>query len=320
MAKVVQNRQKRTCKVCSKKSGMFRAYKKGSRKAGAKRSGCRSYNVSETEACSRRKKESSMAVSHVTAEHHVDNVDKDVKEKIESCHSDVKRNLTEEEKTKISNLENAFSEKYDSRSMEYSVENLSESYGLLNLASISVRKLVGFIKSVEEFKSLPIETQTTCLKEHMLCCLVWSGACLFDVGSESIIFERSLPLHVDFLRQVFQDHLEKIEMYIKLCRSMAGEINIDTPVQALVMCILMFNAAGEGSTNCRRLSDVQDIYMILLKHYLESKYNFIEGKKLFIYLLGKLKDIRLTGDVISDMAQQIPVEKIEPLMREIFQV
>ena len=320
MAKVVQNRQKHTCKVCSKKSGMFHAFKSGSRKAGAKRLGCRSYNVSETETCSGRKKERSIAASCVTAEHSTDNVDKDVKEKIESCHSDVKRNLTEDEKAKVSDLEKAFLERYYKSSSEYSVENLSESYGLFNLGSTSVRKLVSFIKSVEEFKSLPIETQTACLKEHMCSCLVWIAISNYDVGSETIYFQGSLPLHVDFLRQVFQNHLNTVDMFIELCKSIAGKINIDTSIQAIFLCILVFNPAGEGLINRRHLSNVQDTYMILLKHYFESKYTYGESKKFFAYLLSKLKDIRLTDDRFNEIAQQIPVEKIEPLMREIFQV
>ena len=321
MAKVEQNRQKHTCKVCLRKTGMFHAYKRrNSSKAVFKRPCHHSCMVSEAEPCSSRKKESCTAVSQKVSEVCKDNPDESLKENLKECHSDVKRNLSEDEKAKLLDLENAFFEKFASRTIEYSVETLSESHGLFNLATFTVKKLVSFIKSVEEFKSLPIDTKTACLKAHMLCSLVWMAISHYDGGSESIHYQNSLPLHVDLLREAFHDHKEKIEKFIELCKSTTEEITIDIPLKVIILCILVFNPAGEGLTNCRHLSNVQDIYLILLKHYLESKYTYGESKKFFVFLLGKLKDIRSADDSFSEIAQRIPVQKIEPLMREIFQV
>ena len=79
----------------------------------------------------------------------------------------------------------------------------------------------------------------------------------YDPRSESI-HQNKLPLHMDLLRETFQSYKEKTEWFIKL---FIKEIIIDIPLQAIVLCIPVFNPAGEELTNRQHLSKCSDIYL-----------------------------------------------------------
>lgn len=248
---------------------------------------------------------------------HAAKMKEDYEKLLPNSESYVKRILTEEEKTKVHMLEDNFFTKFESTSLETN-ENMMESCGLLNMGVTTVKKLVSFIKLIDEFRNLSLEIQTSCLKAHLVCCVVWVAVAHYDAQTKSVIYQQKTPLHINILRGAFQLHLDLIERFSELCSDVAGKMTVDIPIQSIILCILIFNPEGENLKNCRHLSNIQDYYLILLKHYMESKYSFREGKELYIYFLQKVQDIKYVSGFLSEVAHKLDVKKIEPLMREVF--
>lgn len=134
-----------------------------------------------------------------------------------------------------------------------------------------------------------------------------------------VFFALGECIHEDIVREAFSAHVDKVEKFINFCRS-TQEFAKDIPLQAVLQLILVFSANGDNLVNHRHLSNLQDQYLILLKHYLESKFSFSEGKQIYISLLQKLQAVKSISENIFEVIHQIDPEKFEPLMVEVFNV
>ena len=233
-----------------------------------------------------------------------------------SSSSDIKRVLLEEETVKILGLESNYCTAI-LNSQEQANENIQEIHGLVNMSMISVQSLVKFLKSVADFQNLTVEVQTACLKAHMCSCLILMAVCAYDTGTDCVITQgKSIPM--SFVKQAFSSFKEEAERLINLFKSMERKLIQKIPVRALLQLIVVFNPGGEDLVKRQHLSNIQDQYLILLKHYLESEYTFTENKKFYVHLLLQLQDIISLGSALVKSFQQLDPLRLHPLVMEVF--
>jgi nuclear receptor subfamily 1 group I len=65
------------------------------------------------------------------------------------------------------------------------------------------------------------------------------------------------------------------------------------------------------------VSDVQDRYLVLLKHYLESRYGYSRAAVMFPELMSKLRELKEFAEIHGRCVVDINPSEIEPIMLEI---
>ena len=78
----------------------------------------------------------------------------------------------------------------------------------------------------------------------------------------------------------------------------------------------MFSPDEVDMLMCRHLSNIQDQYLFILKHYLESKSSFSSGKE-YAYLLQELQEVKVCSSKLLRVLHQIDTAKVQPLMLEV---
>lgn len=236
------------------------------------------------------------------------------KEKENNPISNTKRVLTDDDNAVLTNLENSFIVAVVNS--EGNIEGeITDVHGLVNMSVLNVQKFVNFFKLLDEFKSIAVDIQASCMKAHMLNCLVLYCIYIYDAKCECFN-TLGLRYYNDALRKAFGPvDVQVADKLIDLCKGTQDEFFKNPPLQAILYMVLLFSP--EGNVKHQQLSNLQDKYLILLKHYLESKYSFRECKSLYVYLLQKLQTVKSVADSILETIHQIDPAKIEPLMKEV---
>lgn len=86
---------------------------------------------------------------------------------------------------------------------------------------------------------------------------------------------------------------------------------------ALIQTITVFNPDGQNLESRQTISDIQDQFIQLLRHYLESEVSFMHSQLFFSNILQKISELKGLGEDHARILLQINSNKIEPLMLEI---
>ena len=231
-------------------------------------------------------------------------------------HNRIKRVLTKEEVDKVLTMGKNYQE-IIVNSRRSADEDLSEPHGLINMAVLAVEDFVKFLKSVPEFQNLSVVTQTTCLKAHMNSCLTLLAIAAYDCTTDCVVTHgKSIPS--DYVRYAFSSFGDWAEKLITMCKTMDRKLIGDLSVKVILVLLLVFNPGGKDLIDHQHLSNTQDQFLILLKHYLESEFSFKEYRKLYCRLLHQLQDIQASADMLVPHLQQLDPSKLQPLMAELF--
>ena len=252
-----------------------------------------------------------------SAEENLDSIDMNVKDSEKPSNINPRRTLTEAERNKLISLESSFIAHF--LNGETSNENPEEIPGLFNRAMLTVQKLVRFMKTVSEFRDLTVEDQTACLKANLVGCLIMIATGHYDVSQESFHVQ-GIYVGADMLRGLLQSHLDVVEKLIELSTVIQVECKPDFQLQAVLQCLMVFNPETEELKHRLLLSNYQDNYLILLKHYLEERFSLREGKRLFIFLLQKLQDVKPMAFSFTEIANEVGPDKVQPLVVEVFNI
>lgn len=238
-----------------------------------------------------------------------------VKVKAEIPGADVHRILTEDERTKLDKLQNYFIKSVVNKEERIDID-LTELCGLVNFSMLNVKNYIRFIKSIDEFRDMVVDMQTASLKAQMLKCLILLASYLYDASSKAF---HSLGQHVseDTVKQGFDPHVDVAEIFLQFCRESQDEFSKELVIQAALQVVLVFSPDGDNLVNHRHLSNIQDEYLHLLKHYIESKYSFKAGLKIYASLLQKLKQLKIVSSKMLEVLHQMDTEKVQPLMLEV---
>ena len=120
----------------------------------------------------------------------------------------------------------------------------------------------------DDFQTTALDTQTACLKAQILSCLVLLSVYLYDPTASSFI-TLGIPIHEDQVIQAFSSYGDFADHYTKLRRESQNELIKDPYILAILLMVLVFSPEGVNMLMHRHLSNIQDQYLIQLKHYFE---------------------------------------------------
>ena len=86
---------------------------------------------------------------------------------------------------------------------------------------------------------------------------------------------------------------------------------------ALLHVIIIFSPEGQHVVARQLVSNIQDKYLVLLKHYLESKYMYSRAAEMYPQLMAKMKELKELAEVHGKHLLDVNPREIEPIMLEI---
>lgn len=196
-------------------------------------------------------------------------------------------------------------------------ETLDEVKDFLNTSMIWAKKLVTYVKSVEDFKLLSKEAQVLSIKSCVRGALTLIAAYRLDVSKNSYFFQ-GIYVSVDMFMRAFSSHKDVAELFVKICFSMQDFWCKDACLHAIFHLILLFNPDGEELLERELMSDLQNKYIILLKHYLESKYSYNKSKEYFAKILKQSRELRTLSLAWTEVLMDTDPQKIDPLTKEVY--
>lgn len=228
------------------------------------------------------------------------------------------RVLNEEEKTMVDELTVTYLETLGGFANETHV-NKEESYSnaeeLINNSEIAVRRLIKFVKKIAQFRGMSQENQVACLKSCVLNALLLRSVNFYDVENDAWKTPTgSIPTSVLKCATGFNDLHDAHTSY---CAGLKKLTRDDSRIMALIQTITVFNPDGQNLENRQVISDLQDQFILLLRHYLESQVSFLHSQIFFSSILQKISELKGLGEDHARILLQINSNKIEPLMLEI---
>lgn len=105
--------------------------------------------------------------------------------------------------------------------------------------------------------------------------------------------------------------------HVRYCASFKSIIGDDLTVVVLLIAIVLFSPEGPHAVTRELVSNIQDRYLVLLKHYLESRYTYVRAADMFPELMSKMKELKEFANVHGKCLVDINPHEIEPIMLEI---
>src|SRR6218665_120582 len=195
--------------------------------------------------------------------------------------------------------------------------NLSD---LVNIAELSVRRVIEMAKRIPEFKALSQVEQIHLLKGGSIELLILRSVMTFDKEKQHFLdpvdHEETRAMKLEQLEQA-EDGTGLFKDQLKFVQSLSIDLNADLTTLILLLVISLFSPDREN-LECRNLvAQVQERYTILLKNYLESIYPTHISRVLLPKLLMKLTDIRNLNEEHTQVLLKVNPEGIQPLMKEV---
>ena len=194
---------------------------------------------------------------------------------------------------------------------------------LVNIAEVSVRRVIAMAKQVRSFKALPQGDQISLLKGGSIELLILRSVITFDKEKQHFLDpmdqESVHAMNVDQLRAahkgdgLFEDHM-------KFVKSLAVDLKADQNTLILLLMISLFSPDRPSLVNKELVSDEQEKYSELLQRYLESRYPVAIVRAVYPKLLMKLTDIRNLNEEHSQVLLKVNPEVLQPLMKEVLDV
>ena len=186
---------------------------------------------------------------------------------------------------------------------------------LVNHSEVVVRRLIKFVKRMADFRILSQENQVACLKSCVLNALLLRSVMFYDVENDGWKTPTGL-IHTSTLKRATgYDALH--DAHTSYCTSLKKLTRDNNSVLAMLQVIVLFNPDGQNIENRQLISNIQDKYIQLLKHFLESDISYMYSQVFFSHLLQKVSEIRALGDDHAKILLQVNASQIEPLMLEV---
>ncbi|XP_025094706.1 nuclear hormone receptor HR96-like isoform X4 [Pomacea canaliculata] len=197
---------------------------------------------------------------------------------------------------------------------------------LVNIAEISVRRVIDMSKKIKSFKALSQADQIGLLKGGSIELLIIRSVINFDKDKQQFLDpydKEKYAMTTDQLKiatdaasmpgmGLFEDHM-------KFVRSLALDLHADETVLILLLMIALYSPDRPAITDKQYIADEQERYALLLLRYLESKHPPHVVRVLYPKLLMKLVDIRNLNEEHSQVLLRINPEGLQPLMKEVLE-
>ncbi|KAL8610107.1 hypothetical protein ACOMHN_024573 [Nucella lapillus] len=202
---------------------------------------------------------------------------------------------------------------------------------VVNIAEISVRRVIDMSKKIKSFKSLTQADQIGLLKGGSIELLIIRSVITFDKDKQQFLDpydKEKYAMTTDQLKiatdsasaaamemgskDLFEDHM-------KFVKSLALDLHADETVLILLLMIALYSPDRPSITDKHYIAEEQERYALLLLRYLQSKHAAHVVKMLYPKLLMKLVDIRNLNEVHSQVLLRINPDGLQPLMKEVLE-
>uniref|UniRef100_A0A0B7AI33 Uncharacterized protein n=2 Tax=Arion vulgaris TaxID=1028688 RepID=A0A0B7AI33_9EUPU len=189
---------------------------------------------------------------------------------------------------------------------------------LVNIAEISVRRVIDMSKKIKSFKALSQSDQISLLKGGSIELLIIRSVITFDSDKMQFLDpydKEKYAMTTDQLRMgqgsgLFDEHM-------RFVKSLAIDLQADETVLILLLMIALYSPDRPQIVDKHYVAEEQERYALLLLRYLESKHPPHVIRWMYPKLLMKLTDIRNLNEEHSQVLLKINPEGIQPLMKEV---
>ena len=116
-------------------------------------------------------------------------------------------------------------------------------------------------------------------------------------------------------KSISQDMYEKHMHFVKGLREMTRS---DRIIMMLLFVIELFSPDRAGLLDTALVARGQEKYSAWLRAYLDAAGPVSEARQLYPRLLLTLRDVRSLGEESAMIASKLDVDKLDPLLREVF--
>jgi hypothetical protein len=194
---------------------------------------------------------------------------------------------------------------------------------LVNIAELSIRRVIAMAKQVRSFKALPQSDQIHLLKGGSIELLILRSVMTFDKERQHFLDpvdqEETKAMSVEQLQQA-ETGTGLFEEHMRYVRSLAVDLCADETTLILLLVISLFSPDRGCLTESDGILEQQERYSMLLQKYLQSRYPMSLASQLFPKLLMKLTDIRNLNEEHSHVLLKVNPEGIQPLMKEVLEL
>ncbi|XP_041371321.1 nuclear hormone receptor HR96-like isoform X2 [Gigantopelta aegis] len=189
---------------------------------------------------------------------------------------------------------------------------------LVNIAEVSVRRVIDMSKKIKAFKALSQPDQINLLKGGSIELLIIRSVITFDREKGHFLDPYDKEKYAMTEEQLKMGEGGGLfEEHMKFVKSLAVDLQADETVLILLLVIALFSPDRPSITDKLYVAREQDKYALLLQRYLESKYPAHFVRCLYPKLLMKLTDIRNLNEEHSQVLLKVNPEGIQPLMKEV---
>lgn len=231
---------------------------------------------------------------------------------------DLYRTLSTEDQSTISDLTENYQTTLGEVITDKKVtdENGYESVNdLVNNSEIAVRRLITFVKKLVDFRLLCQADQIAALKACILNTLLLRSVTFYHVEKDAWITPTGV-IPTNILKNA-TGFIELHDSHTKYCRSLKSVVKDDVIIMCMLQVIVIFNPDGQNIVSRSIVSDIQDKYIILLKHYMESIWTFEFARDYYPFVLQKISELKGLSEEHASVLLQVNPNKIEPLMLEV---
>lgn len=230
---------------------------------------------------------------------------------------DMARLLSHYQWTAINDLRNAYETNFvqDESCSNLKRPDLTLS-SLINTSRFLVRRLINFAKALTDFSQLKQDCQISLLKGVVLSTLFLLSARHYDVEKDVWLTPKG-EVSTQILK--IATGIDKFyEEHTKYCRDFNDLVAQDPNLVALMQTLCLFTPDRPALDARQMIANVHDRYYLLLKHYLEAKAGFANGRRLLAAVLTNLGQLEALTMNYGHMLMQLDPTKVDPLLMEIF--
>ncbi|KAL8598365.1 hypothetical protein ACOMHN_047686 [Nucella lapillus] len=144
---------------------------------------------------------------------------------------------------------------------------------LMFILEDTLYKCARFAKPIPDCKAFPHADRMVILKASALKNYALRSAALFIVEKEAW-YSCLGDLKLEDVKKILKDH-DSMEVFANYYAAMKSVVKTNTTIYALLHCIILFDVRNTKLEDYGKVSAIQDKYLVLLKHYLQSEFSYL---------------------------------------------
>ncbi|XP_064651068.1 vitamin D3 receptor-like isoform X2 [Lineus longissimus] len=225
---------------------------------------------------------------------------------------------SEEDSKSLEIVNQAFNPMYEQTVNEEGLLPHPTTMDIVNMADISVRRLIKVAKGLEIFIKLSVRDQIELLKHCAIEMLILLSAPAFDTKTASWepMQKPNAKVHSDQVqREGNEQMMDMMEGYGRYAAGLAQIMENDKNILHLLGVICLFSTDQIEMEHKAQIEVVQERFACLLERYIKKER---PGVNLFPRLIMKLSDLKHLKDQHSKLLSSVEVHAIAPLLKELF--